>query len=54
MKPEGNRLGNCIGWTVKPQRTIGCKEEAQAKSDGVVLQESAAGKRDRESIVPVN
>jgi hypothetical protein len=32
MKPEGNRVGNCIGWTVKPQRTIGYEEEAQAES----------------------
>jgi hypothetical protein len=54
MKPEGNRVGNCIGWTVKPQRTIGYEEEAQAESDGVVLQESAAGKRNRESIEPVS
>jgi hypothetical protein len=32
MKPEGNRVGNCIGWNLKPHRPIDCKEEAQAES----------------------
>jgi hypothetical protein len=54
MKPEGNRVGNCIGWNAKPQRSIGYEEEAQAESCGFVLQESAEGKRDRESIEPVS
>jgi hypothetical protein len=38
----------------KPLRSIGYKEEAKAESCGFVLQESAAGKRDRESIEPVS
>jgi hypothetical protein len=54
MKPEGNRVGNCIGWNAKPQRPIGYQEEAKAESGGVVLQESAAGKRNREWIEPVS
>ena len=32
MKPEGNIVGNCTGWKVKPQRLIGYKDEAKAKS----------------------
>ena len=45
MKPEGNRVGNCIGWTAKPQRPIGYKEKAKAESCGGLLLESAEAKR---------
>ena len=48
MKPEGNIVGNCTGWKVKPQRLIGYKDEAKAKSFGGVLLESA------EAIEPIN
>jgi hypothetical protein len=39
---------------VRPSGTIGYEEEAKAESCGFVLQESAEGKRDRESIEPVS
>ncbi len=45
MKPEGNRVGNCMGLNEKPQRLIGYKDEAKAKSFGGVLLESADAKR---------
>jgi len=41
MKPEGNRVGNCIGWTAMPQGLIGNEEEARAESCGGILLESA-------------
>jgi len=34
MKPEGNRVGNCMGLNEKPQILIGYKDEAKAKSIG--------------------
>jgi hypothetical protein len=37
MKPEGNMVGNCMGWNAKPQRLIGYKDEAKAKSIGCLL-----------------
>ena len=43
MKPEGNRVGNCKGWSAKPKRLIGNEEEARAESYGVVLLQSAGG-----------
>ena len=43
MKPEGNRVGNCKGWSAKPQRLIGNEEEARAESYGGILLESAGG-----------
>ena len=45
MKPEGNRVGSCIGWTTKLQRPIGYKEKAKAESCGGLLLESAEAKR---------
>ena len=54
MKPEGNIVGNCTGWKVKPQRLIGYKDEAKAKSFGGVLLESAEAKRTCEAIEPIN
>jgi hypothetical protein len=54
MKPEGNRVGDCTGRNVRPQRPIGYEEKAQAESCGAVLHESAVGKRSRESIESVS
>jgi hypothetical protein len=50
MKPEGNRVGNCMGFDEKPQRLIGYKDEAKAKSFGCVLLESAEAKGTSEEI----
>ena len=54
MKPEGNMVGNCMGWNAKPQRLIGYKDEAKAKSFGGVLLESADAKRACEAIEPIS
>ena len=50
MEPEGNRVGNCMGRIGRPQRPIGYKEEAKAKSYGGTLLESADTKRTSEAI----
>jgi len=54
MKPEGNRVGNCMGLNEKPQRLIGYEDEAKAKSFGGVLLESAEAKRACEAIEPIS
>ena len=54
MKPEGNTVGNCMGWNAKPQRLIGYKDKAKAKSFGGVLMESAEAKRTCEAIEPIS
>jgi hypothetical protein len=45
MKPQGKRVGICVGRSARPQRTIGYEEEAKAESGVVVLQECVAGKK---------
>ena len=54
MKPEGNRVGNCMGLNEKPQRLIGYKDKAKAKSFGGVLLESADAKRTSKAIEPIS
>ena len=53
MKPEGDMVGNCTGRNAKPQRLIGNKDEAKAKSFGGVLLESAEATRTCEAIDPI-
>ena len=54
MKPEGKIVGSCMGRIGRPQRPIGYKEEANAKSFGGVLLESADAKRACEAIEPIS
>ena len=54
MKPEGNRLGNCVSWNAKPQSPIGYKEEAKAKSIAVLLLDTAGRPRSFEASEPIS
>ena len=53
MKPEGKIVGSCMGRIGRPQRPIGYKEEAKAKSFEGVLLESAEAKITLGAIEPI-
>ena len=53
MKPEGNMVGNCMGLNEKPQRLIGYKDKAKARSFGGVLPESAKAKITFGAVEPI-
>ena len=45
MKPEGNKEGDCVGRTDRPQRPIGYKDNAIAKFESSELLESEGSER---------